>query len=76
MNSGCNCGSILSNRKISALPSQFGPGPINKVVREAVQACVDCAHKEHAVFNMLQEGNGKVFINGELECLAYICTNL
>lgn len=71
VNPSCNCGSILSNWKVRSLPSQFGPGSISRVLREAVQSCVDSAHKEHAVFNMLQEGNGKVCvaanINGRIQ---------
>ena len=71
VNPSCNCGSILSNWKVRSLPSQFGPGSISRVLREAVQSCVDNAHKEHAVFNMLQEGNGKVSvaanINGRIQ---------
>ena len=65
VNPTCSCGSHLDRRKITLLPPQFGPGSINRVLREAVQAGVDCARHEHTVFSLLQEGQGKVIITGE-----------
>ena len=60
----CNCGPQLNSRKISHLPDQFGPSTINKVLREAVQACVDCANNERTVFNTIKDGSGKIVITG------------
>ena len=64
VNPGCNCGSLLSPNKVSQLPIQFGPGSIHRVLREAIQALVDCSHNEKSVFTLLKEGNGKVIIQG------------
>ena len=51
------------------LPSRFGPGKIDNVLREAVQACIDCANHERSVFSALKEGTGKVVATG-------ICTSI
>ncbi|GAB6031001.1 hypothetical protein CHUAL_007821 [Chamberlinius hualienensis] len=67
VNHSCNCGPYLMSRKIASLPRQFGPGSMNRVLREAVQACVDCAIQEHAVFNMLRPGDGKVIITANID---------
>ena len=37
---------------------------VHRVLREAVQACVDCAKDERAVYDLLQEGNGKIVVTG------------
>ncbi len=65
----CNCGPHLDSRKILQLPNNFGPAPISKVLREAVQSCVDCARDERAersVFNTIKDGDSKVVITGGL----------
>ena len=64
VNSGCNVGPYLVAEKMAQLPLQFGPGSINRVLREAVQACIDCASKEKAVFDMIKEGQGRVICTG------------
>ena len=61
----CNCGPQLHSRKISNnMPDQFGPATIDKVLREAVQACIECANNERTVFNTVKDGAGKIVITG------------
>ncbi|KAH8021069.1 hypothetical protein HPB51_012353 [Rhipicephalus microplus] len=68
VNHQCSCGPYLDPAKISQLPLQLGPGSMNRVLREAVQACVDCALNEKNVYNLLRKGNGKVIINEQDIC--------
>lgn len=62
INHNCSCGGYLHPRKVSQLPSQYGPGPIAKVMREVAQACIDCALQEKQVYSMMREGSGKVIV--------------
>ena len=36
-------GPFLDRGKIASLPAQFGPGPMNRIVRESVQHLVDAS---------------------------------
>jgi hypothetical protein len=36
-----------------------------RVLREALQGCIDCAHNERPVFDLLQPGTGKVIVTGQ-----------
>jgi len=65
VNRGCDCGPVLNSRLISQLPSQFGPGSIRRVLRAAVQACVDCSPDQSTIYNLLREGTGRVVITGQ-----------
>jgi hypothetical protein len=65
INHNCSCGGYLHPRKVCQLPSQYGPGPIAKVMREVAQACIDCALQEKQVYNMMREGSGKVIVTGK-----------
>uniref|UniRef100_A0A8C2S0Q0 SLED domain-containing protein n=1 Tax=Capra hircus TaxID=9925 RepID=A0A8C2S0Q0_CAPHI len=49
-----NCGPHLDQKKIQQLPDHFGPGPVNVVLRQTVQACVDCAIQSKTVFEFLK----------------------
>lgn len=64
VNHNCSCGILLNPKKIEQLPNQFGPGPYQKVLREVIQSCVDCAKHEKQVYNFIQDGNGKIVITG------------
>lgn len=64
VNRSCNCGSLLSHHKVQSLAQKFGPGPIAQVLREVIQACINCAIHERSVFNILKEGTGKVSVTG------------
>lgn len=71
VNHGCTCGPYLDAGRVAELPLQFGPGSLNRVVRESVQALVDAAPDPRAVWSLLPQGNGKVIIkvtaDGETE---------
>ncbi|XP_037280784.1 polycomb protein Scm [Rhipicephalus microplus] len=73
VNHQCSCGPYLDPAKISQLPLQLGPGSMNRVLREAVQACVDCALNEKNVYNLLRKGNGKVIINATFDGQSHTC---
>jgi len=66
VNRGCDCGPVLNSRLISQLPAQFGPGSIRRVLRAAVQSCVDCSPDQSTIYNLLREGTGRVVITGQL----------
>ena len=69
VNRTCRCGVHLNPRKVSTLPSQFGPGPTHRVLRDAVQACIDCANHERTVFNIIKDGHGKATVTGRYGAL-------
>ncbi|KAM9320790.1 sex comb on midleg-like protein 2 [Gastrophryne carolinensis] len=52
-----NCGPHLDKKKLIQLPDHFGPAPVNVVLQQAVQACVDCAHHCKVVFGFLKAGH-------------------
>nr|XP_014345044.1 PREDICTED: sex comb on midleg-like protein 2 isoform X2 [Latimeria chalumnae] len=52
-----NCGPHLENKKVHQLPDHFGPGPVNVVLQQAVQSCVDCAYQPKTVFGFLKSGH-------------------
>ena len=64
VNAVCWCGPYIDPGKLSGLPGQFGPGAINKVLRDCVQSVMDAALEQKQVFAMLRQGNGKVIITG------------
>ncbi|MGH0134267.1 UNVERIFIED_CONTAM: hypothetical protein FKN15_052400 [Acipenser sinensis] len=51
-----NCGPHLDRKQVQQLSDHFGPGPVNTVLQQAVQACVDCAYQPKIVFNFLKTG--------------------
>jgi len=65
VNRGCDCGPVLNSRRVAQLPTQFGPGSIRRVLRAAVQACVDCSPDQSTIYNLLREGTGRVVITGQ-----------
>ena len=36
-------GPFLDSKKVASLPPQFGPGPINRILRESIQQLVDAS---------------------------------
>jgi SLED domain len=66
INRGCRCGPVLSPKRVAQLPDQLGPGSIRRVLRGAVQACVDCSYDQSTVYNLLRDGNGRVVITGRI----------
>ncbi|KAF2354692.1 SLED domain [Trinorchestia longiramus] len=62
VNHGCSAGPYLSGARVREMPVRFGPGSLNRVLREAVQALVDSAQHPAVVAAMLPKGGGKVII--------------
>ncbi|XP_015925677.1 polycomb protein SCMH1 isoform X2 [Parasteatoda tepidariorum] len=62
INHDCTCGPYLSPRRVANLPVKYGPGSLNRVLREAVQTFIDCSENEKSVFSLLKQGEGKVII--------------
>ncbi|XP_010884766.2 sex comb on midleg-like protein 2 isoform X2 [Esox lucius] len=48
------CGPHLDRKQLQLLPDHFGPGPVNGVLQQAVQSCVDCAFQPTVLFSFLQ----------------------
>ncbi|XP_063881397.1 polycomb protein SCMH1-like isoform X1 [Scylla paramamosain] len=67
VNHGCTCGPYLDNSRVGELPLQFGPGSLNRVVRESIQALVDAAPDPRTVTSLLPQGTGKVIIKSSVE---------
>uniref|UniRef100_A0A670Y7Y8 SLED domain-containing protein n=1 Tax=Pseudonaja textilis TaxID=8673 RepID=A0A670Y7Y8_PSETE len=57
VNKNGNSGPHLDKKKIQQLPDHFGPGPVNVVLQQAVQACVNCAYQSKIVFGFLRAGH-------------------
>ncbi|KAM8870981.1 polycomb protein SCMH1 isoform 2-T3 [Spinachia spinachia] len=51
-------GPRLDQRRVQQLPDHFGPGRASSVLQQCVQACVDSAHHQGAVFACLKSGQG------------------
>ncbi|XP_048855265.1 LOW QUALITY PROTEIN: sex comb on midleg-like protein 2 [Brienomyrus brachyistius] len=69
-----DCGPLLDRKLMQQLPDHFGPGPVNMVLQQAVQACVDCAYQPKALFSFLQaQSDGgeviKVRADGGIHCV-------
>jgi len=62
-----NIGPFLNPKKVERLPSQFGPGPVHRIVRESVQHLVDASFDQREVFGLLRQGDGKVIITASFE---------
>jgi len=68
INHNCRCGPVLVSSLVARLPSQFGPASIRRVLRQTLQATVDCSEDQSTVFSLLKEGTGRVIISG-LYCI-------
>ncbi|CAO2623027.1 Sex comb on midleg-like protein 2 [Lemmus lemmus] len=49
-----DCGPYLNPQKVQQLPDHYGPGPVNVILRQTVQACVDCAIDSKTVFSFIK----------------------
>nr|XP_023679749.1 sex comb on midleg-like protein 2 isoform X2 [Paramormyrops kingsleyae] len=49
-----SCGPHLDRKQTQQLPDHFGPGPVNTVLRQTVQACLDCAYQPKILLNFLK----------------------
>lgn len=57
-----NCGPHLDRKQMQHLPDHFGPGPVNSVLQQVVQSCIDCAYQPKILLSALQThaGGGEV----------------
>ena len=57
-----SCGPHLDRKQMQRLPDHFGPGPVNEVLQQAVQTCLDCAYQPKVLLGALQThaGGGEV----------------
>ncbi|XP_077572784.1 sex comb on midleg-like protein 2 [Stigmatopora nigra] len=56
-----NCGPHLDRKQVRHLPDHFGPAPVNSVLQQVVQSCLDCAYRPEVLLGALQthSGSGK-----------------
>ncbi|KAM8890609.1 sex comb on midleg-like protein 2 isoform 2-T2 [Synchiropus picturatus] len=53
-----NCGPHLDRKQMQHLPDHFGPGPVNTVLQQVVQSCIDCAYQPKVLLGALQTHSG------------------
>ncbi|XP_061593899.1 sex comb on midleg-like protein 2 isoform X2 [Cololabis saira] len=53
-----NCGPHLDRKQMQRLPDHFGPGPVNTVLQQVVQSCIDCAYQPKVLLSALQTDSG------------------
>ncbi|NXC14003.1 SCML4 protein, partial [Corythaeola cristata] len=58
VNKEANLGPYLDRRKVQQLPEHFGPERPAAALQQAVQACIDCALQQKAVFSLIKQGYG------------------
>uniref|UniRef100_F7AKJ9 Scm polycomb group protein like 4 n=1 Tax=Monodelphis domestica TaxID=13616 RepID=F7AKJ9_MONDO len=58
VNKQANLGPYLERKKVQQLPEHFGPERPSAVLQQAVQACIDCARQQKAVFFLVKQGYG------------------
>lgn len=64
-----NCGPHLDRKQMQHLPDHFGPGPVNSVLQQVVQSCIDCAYQPKVLLSALQthSGGGEI-VRGRNKC--------
>ncbi|NXO20645.1 SCML4 protein, partial [Cisticola juncidis] len=58
VNKQANLGPYLDRKKVQQLPEHFGPERPAAALRQAVQACIDCALQQKVVFSLIRQGYG------------------
>ncbi|NXT32453.1 SCML4 protein, partial [Pelecanoides urinatrix] len=58
VNKQANLGPYLDRKKVQQLPEHFGPERPSTALQQAVQACIDCALQQKAVFSLIKQGYG------------------
>ncbi|XP_037530966.1 sex comb on midleg-like protein 2 [Nematolebias whitei] len=53
-----NCGPHLDRKHMQHLPDHFGPGPVNTVLQQVVQSCINCAYQPKVLLNAVQSDSG------------------
>lgn len=61
-------GPHIDRKLVQQLPDHFGPAPVNAVLQQAVQACVDCTYQPSVLLSFLQSQShtGGEVIRGNL----------
>uniref|UniRef100_A0A4W3HJP6 SLED domain-containing protein n=1 Tax=Callorhinchus milii TaxID=7868 RepID=A0A4W3HJP6_CALMI len=60
-------GPHLDKKKLQLLPDHFGPARASMVLQQAVQACIDSAYQQKAVFSCLKQGHGGELISATFD---------
>lgn len=73
-----NYGPHLDRKLVQQLPDHFGPAPVNAVLQQAVQACVDCTYQPSVLLSFLQSQShsGGEVIRGKCREKAHIYAKL
>ncbi|NWU92475.1 SCML4 protein, partial [Upupa epops] len=58
VNKQANLGPYLDRKKVQQLPEHFGPERPSAALQQAVQACINCALQQKAVFSLIKQGYG------------------
>ncbi|XP_040453162.1 sex comb on midleg-like protein 4 [Falco naumanni] len=58
VNKQAKVGPYLDRKKVQQLPEHFGPERPAAALQQAVQACIDCALQQKAVFSLIKQGYG------------------
>ncbi|XP_069661086.1 sex comb on midleg-like protein 4 [Haliaeetus albicilla] len=58
VNKQANLGPYLDRKRVQQLPEHFGPERPSVALQQAVQACIDCALQQKAVFSLIKQGYG------------------
>ncbi|KFO96569.1 Sex comb on midleg-like 4 [Calypte anna] len=58
INKQANLGPYLDRKKVKQLPEHFGPERPSAALQQAVQACINCALQQKAVFSLIKQGYG------------------
>lgn len=53
-----DCGPHLDRKQMQRLPDHFGPGPVNSVMQQVVQSCIDCAYQPKVLLSALHTHSG------------------
>ena len=75
VNKQASLGPYLDRRKVQQLPEHFGPERPPAALQLAVQACIDCALQQKAVFSLIKQGYGGEVVSGKA-LLSGVCRQL
>ncbi|XP_065488751.1 sex comb on midleg-like protein 4 [Caloenas nicobarica] len=81
VNKQANLGPYLDRKKVQQLPEHFGPERPAAALQQAVQACIDCALQQKAVFSLIRQGYGgemvsvSAFFEGKQHLLSLLVVN-
>ncbi|CAG2112004.1 unnamed protein product [Medioppia subpectinata] len=67
VNHTCDCGPYLARESVRRMPVTYGPGSLNRTLKEAVQALQDSANVPKTVFSCLKAGNGRMIVSARFD---------